>query len=241
MCTGRVDLNFILRALANGMDGVFIGACRLNECNYTTHGNYHALSTVRLCQKIMETIGLNPERLGIAFMSSADGGLFTEVINEFSMKIKELGPLVAHGDADRSKVLSRIEEVRRLVPYIKIMKREKLTLRLKTQEEYDALYTADEMERLLSDVVSYYIHPDKCQACMICSRKCPVEAIEGGKNRVHVIDQEKCIKCGTCFEACPSRFGAVTKISGGPVPDAIPEEARVIDAKKVEKPLPTTG
>ena len=63
---------------------------------------------------------------------------------------------------------------------------------------------------------------------MICARRCPVEAIEGGKNRIHVIDQDKCIKCGTCFEACPPRFGAVDKIAGEPVPPPIPEEERLI-------------
>jgi len=38
------NLAFVLRAFANGMDGVFIGGCRLNECNYITHGNFHALN-----------------------------------------------------------------------------------------------------------------------------------------------------------------------------------------------------
>jgi NADH-quinone oxidoreductase subunit F len=69
---------------------------------------------------------------------------------------------------------------------------------------------------------------------MICLRKCPAEAIIGGKNQIHVIDQEKCTKCGTCFEVCPDRFGAVTRLSGEPVPSPIPEEKRII-AKKSKK------
>jgi NADH:ubiquinone oxidoreductase subunit F (NADH-binding)/(2Fe-2S) ferredoxin/Pyruvate/2-oxoacid:ferredoxin oxidoreductase delta subunit len=84
------------------------------------------------------------------------------------------------------------------------------------------------------ELISYYIDPDKCKACMMCLRKCPAEAITGGKNQIHVIDQEKCTKCGTCFEVCPDRFGAVTRISGEPVPPPIPEEARII-AKKSKK------
>jgi NADH-quinone oxidoreductase subunit F len=75
-------------------------------------------------------------------------------------------------------------------------------------------------------LISFYIDPEKCSACMICLRKCPVDAIIGGKKRIHVIDQEKCTNCGTCFEVCPSRFGAVRRISGEPVPPPIPEEAR---------------
>jgi F420-non-reducing hydrogenase iron-sulfur subunit len=53
MCTGRVDMEFVLRAFSNGTDGVFIGGCHLNECNYITHGNYDALHMVLLCKKIM--------------------------------------------------------------------------------------------------------------------------------------------------------------------------------------------
>jgi NADH-quinone oxidoreductase subunit F len=78
------------------------------------------------------------------------------------------------------------------------------------------------------EMTSYYINPEKCQACMICLRKCPAEAVDGGKDRVHVIAQEKCTKCGTCLEACPPRFGAVKRISGEPVPPRIPEEKRII-------------
>jgi NADH:ubiquinone oxidoreductase subunit F (NADH-binding)/(2Fe-2S) ferredoxin/Pyruvate/2-oxoacid:ferredoxin oxidoreductase delta subunit len=76
------------------------------------------------------------------------------------------------------------------------------------------------------DLISFYIDPAKCSACMICLRKCPVDAITGGKKRIHVIDQEKCTNCGTCFEVCPARFGAVRRISGEPVPPPVPEEAR---------------
>jgi NADP-reducing hydrogenase subunit HndC len=77
-------------------------------------------------------------------------------------------------------------------------------------------------------LISYYIDPEKCRACMICLRQCPAQAITGGKNQIHVIDQEKCTKCGTCFEVCPPRFGAAKKISGEPVPPPIPEEARIL-------------
>ena len=114
------------------------------------------------------------------------------------------------------------------------MKGEKLAIRPDKEEAYKDLYTSDEVDRLFREVISYHIDPEKCRACMICLRKCPVEAIEGGKNRIHVIDQEKCIKCGTCFEVCPSRFDAVKKISGEPAPPPIPEEERTIVRKSKE-------
>ena len=85
------------------------------------------------------------------------------------------------------------------------------------------------------DLISYTIDPDKCQACMICLRKCPAQAITGAKKQIHVIDQEKCTKCGTCFEVCPPRFAAVKRLSGVPVPPPIPEEARMIVRESKQK------
>jgi len=235
MCSGRVDLEFVFRAFSNGMDGVFIGGCRLNECKYITHGNYHALNMVLLCRKIMEHIGLNPDRLRIEFMSSAEGILFAELVNDFGSKVKELGPLGIGEGIDQNELKSKLAEIRKLVPYIKLVKNEKLASRLEDPEEYDKLFTRDEIDKLLSEVISYYIDPEKCQACMICAKRCPVEAIISAKNQIHVIDQDKCIKCSTCFEVCPPKFGAVTRISGEPVPPPLPEDKRAIVRKKKEK------
>jgi NADP-reducing hydrogenase subunit HndC len=76
-------------------------------------------------------------------------------------------------------------------------------------------------------LVSYYIDPEECQACMICLRQCPVGAVSGGKNQIHVIDQTKCIKCDTCFEVCPTRFSAVRRLSGEPVPPPVKDRTLV--------------
>jgi F420-non-reducing hydrogenase iron-sulfur subunit len=235
MCSGRVDPVFVLKAFSNGMDGVFIGGCRLNECNYVTHGNYHSLNMVLLFRRIMEHIGLNPERLKIEFMSGAEANLFVDAVNGFVKQVKQLGPLGEGEGIDKKELKSKLEETRKLIPYIKMVKNEKLGSRLQNAEEYDKLFTKEEIDKLFSEVTSYYIDPDKCQACMICQKKCPVEAIVGGKNRIHVIDQDKCIKCGTCLEACPPRFGSVKKISGEPVPPPIAEEQRTIVRKSKEK------
>jgi F420-non-reducing hydrogenase iron-sulfur subunit len=235
MCSGRVDMAFVLRAFSNGMDGVFIGGCRLNECNYVTHGNYHALNMVLLLRRIMEHIGLNPERLKIEFMSGAEANLFVEDVNSFVKKVRSLGPLGEAEEIDRHELKARLAEMSKLVPYFKLVNQQKLASRLKTPEEYDGLFTKEEIDRLFSEMVSYYIDPEKCQACMTCLRRCPAEAIVGGKNRIHVIDQDKCIKCGTCLEVCPPRFASVKKLSGEPVPPPIPEEKRTLVRKGKEK------
>ena len=209
MCSGRVDLEFVLKAFLNGQDGVFIGGCRLGECNYITHGNYHALNMVHLCKKIMEYIGINSERLSIEFMSSGEGILLADKINRFTAEIKKLGPADQNGD-----VKSKLKEVIGLVTYIKIKFREKLAERIEGKNQGSTLFSQDEIERLFSEVPTYFIDPDKCRACMICKTRCPVEAIDGTKREVHVINQDKCIKCGTCIEVCPPKFNAIRVISG---------------------------
>jgi NADH-quinone oxidoreductase subunit F len=89
--------------------------------------------------------------------------------------------------------------------------------------------------RACKALISYYIDPELCQACLRCLRECPVGAITGDKNLVHVIDQDKCTKCGTCLEVCPPRFSAVVKISGEPVPEAPPQGTQVKRSKGARK------
>jgi coenzyme F420-reducing hydrogenase delta subunit len=153
MCSGRVDLAFILRAFSNGIDGVFIGGCRLNECNYITHGNYDALSNVLLCRKLMEHIGLYPERLSIEFMSSGEGILLTEVINDFVKEVEELGPLGKSEGIDENGLKFKLEAVNKLVPYIKLVERERLRVPSKSEDEYNKFFTSDEVNRLFNELI----------------------------------------------------------------------------------------
>ena len=68
--------------------------------------------------------------------------------------------------------------------------------------------------RVCPELIAYYILPDKCdRGCEHCVLTCPAEAVKGGKGEIKVIDQEKCVKCGTCLEVCPPEYSAVTKVS----------------------------
>lgn len=153
MCSGRVDLEFILKAFSNGQDGVFIGGCKLDECNYTTHGNYDAFSTVQIAKKIMQHIGLNPERLRIEFMSGADGGLLAEYTDDFTRQVKELGPLGKSEGIDEAELKLKLEAVRKLVPYIKLVERERLRVPVKSKEAYSGFFSSDETNRLFDELI----------------------------------------------------------------------------------------
>ena len=89
--------------------------------------------------------------------------------------------------------------------------------------------------RVCSDLIGFYIDPEKCTACGICLKQCPTEAIIGDKKIVHIIRQKKCIKCNTCFEVCPTRFDAVVKLPGGPVPEAAPYGTKAKKSTKGNK------
>jgi NADP-reducing hydrogenase subunit HndC len=84
--------------------------------------------------------------------------------------------------------------------------------------------------KVCKNLITYYIDPEKCEACMLCLRSCSTGAIQGGKNLVHWIEQDKCIKCGICYEVCPERFSAVKKLSGEPVP--APVQGKKVVRKK---------
>ena len=153
MCSGRIDLAHVFRAFSKGADGVFIGACHLNECNYITHGNYHALTMVHLGKKIMEHLGLKPERLRIQFMSGAEGGLFVESVNAFVKKVKELGPLGEGEGLDEKGLQFKLEAVTGLIPYIRLVERERLRLPAMAEEAYQTFFASDELKRILNETI----------------------------------------------------------------------------------------
>jgi len=162
MCTGRVDLAFMLRAFSNGKDGVFIGGCWPGECHYITEGNYLALSMMHLCRKLLTLIGLDPQRLRLEWISASEGSRYAEVMNDFSQTVKSLGPLGEGEGIDKNVLAFRMKTLQSMIPYIKLVEVERLRVRLKSVEAVEAFYDSNEFDTMFRELIA-----DKLAICQI--------------------------------------------------------------------------
>ena len=110
-----------------------------------------------------------------------------ELLEELAMKIKD-GSMCGLGQTAPNPVLTTIKYFR--------------------NEYEDHIYNKKCTAASCKALVTYTI-TDACKGCTLCSKKCPVGAISGSVKEKHVIDQDKCIKCGKCLETC--KFGAIEK------------------------------
>ena len=90
MCSGRVNPQFVLKALQEGADGVLVSGCHPGDCHYI-EGNYHARRKLTLLHDLMEFVGVEPERFQVSWVSASEGQKFAEVVTRFTKRIKELG------------------------------------------------------------------------------------------------------------------------------------------------------
>jgi len=90
-CTGRVDILHLLKAIEDGADGVYVAGCLEGECHFLT-GNLKAKKRVQYVKKVLEELGIEPERVEMFNLSAGEGPRFAEIAFEMVNRIKELGP-----------------------------------------------------------------------------------------------------------------------------------------------------
>lgn len=90
-CSGRVDILHLLRAFEDGADGVYVAGCMEGDCHFLT-GNLKARRKVNYVKGVLEALGIEPERVEMFNMSSAEGPRFAQVAREFTETIRKLGP-----------------------------------------------------------------------------------------------------------------------------------------------------
>jgi hypothetical protein len=132
---------------------VFIGGCHLNDCHYVTHGNYDALAMVYVSKKLMEHIGLNPDRLRLEWVSAGEGIRFANIMNEFVPTIEKLGPLGDSEGINRKELKLKLEAITKLIPYIKLVLSERLRVPERTEVAYTKFFTGDEFSRLFDESI----------------------------------------------------------------------------------------
>ena len=94
-CTGRIDFMLLLKAFANGADGIIVSGCHPNDCHYTS-GNFHARRRWMVFRGLLDFMGVDIERINFTWVSAAEGAKWAQVVNSSVQKIREMGPNVRY-------------------------------------------------------------------------------------------------------------------------------------------------
>ena len=91
MCSGAVDIIYILKALIEGADGVLIGGCHPGDCHYQ-NGNYKARRRIAILKKILNQLGYDEDRVWLRWISASEGKLFADTVTQMVDELKAKGP-----------------------------------------------------------------------------------------------------------------------------------------------------
>jgi F420-non-reducing hydrogenase iron-sulfur subunit len=91
MCSSRIDPVLVETTFLQGADGVLIAGCHPGDCHYQK-GNYYTRRRFAILKKVVESLGLESDRLRLSWVSASEGQRFADVVNEFNEKIKKMGP-----------------------------------------------------------------------------------------------------------------------------------------------------
>ena len=92
MCSGRIDPQFVLKALRQGADGVLIAGCHPGECHYV-NGNIKAIRRFILLKKMLRQLGVEEQRVQLVWASASEGIILASKVDEMTEQVRALGPL----------------------------------------------------------------------------------------------------------------------------------------------------
>jgi len=90
-CSGRVDPILIVKCFMEGADGVLIAGCHPGDCHYS-EGNYYTRRRFAILRDLLEFMGIERERLGLEWVSAAEGRRFSDVVSSFTEAVAKLAP-----------------------------------------------------------------------------------------------------------------------------------------------------
>lgn len=91
MCSARIDPTFVVKALAEGADGVLVCGCHPGDCHYV-EGNYKAMRRFAALKRVLRAYGIEEERVRLEWVSASEGARFAEIVNDMTEKTRRLGP-----------------------------------------------------------------------------------------------------------------------------------------------------
>jgi len=91
MCSARIDPTFVMKALAEGADGVLVCGCHPGDCHYT-EGNYKAMRRYPLLKRLLSDYGIEEERFRLEWVSASEGKRFADIVDDMTERLRELGP-----------------------------------------------------------------------------------------------------------------------------------------------------
>jgi F420-non-reducing hydrogenase iron-sulfur subunit len=91
MCSARVDPTFVLKALAEGADGVLICGCHPGDCHYS-EGNYKTMRRFPLLKQVLDDFGIEDDRVRLEWVSASEGQRFGDIVDDMTERIRGLGP-----------------------------------------------------------------------------------------------------------------------------------------------------
>lgn len=90
-CTGRIDFMLLLKAFAQGADGVIVSGCHPGDCHYTS-GNFHARRRWMVLRGLLDFLGIDVRRIRFSWVSAGEGAKWAELVNDTVAQVREIGP-----------------------------------------------------------------------------------------------------------------------------------------------------
>lgn len=107
MCSGRIEPSLIVEMFIQGADGVLVGGCHFGDCHYQV-GNYYAEKRVKFTKKLLDAIGIKPERLKLEWIAAAEGQHFANTVRDLTELLKSLGPSQVSGGQPDVELLKNL-------------------------------------------------------------------------------------------------------------------------------------
>ncbi|MDR1539772.1 MAG: hydrogenase iron-sulfur subunit [Clostridiales bacterium] len=88
-CSGRINPLYIIKALADGADGVLVSGCHPGDCHYIT-GNMYARRRFAVLKRLLDDAGFDSDRVQFTWISASEGQRFADVVSDVTSRIKLL-------------------------------------------------------------------------------------------------------------------------------------------------------